>query len=255
MTFPKDFLWGGATAANQCEGGYDEDGRGLANVDVIPYGPDRDSICKGKKEMLSFQKEYYYPAKTGVDFYHRYKEDIKYCAEMGFKCFRLSIAWTRIYPNGDEKEPNENGLQFYESVFKECHRYGIEPLVTIAHFDIPIHLIKEYGGWRNRKVIQFYKKLATTLFTRYKDLVKYWITFNEINMILHLPFLGAGLVFKEGENEKEIKYQAAHHELVASAWATKIGHEINPNNKIGCMMAGGQIYPYSCDPKDGVSIK
>lgn len=250
MTFPKDFLWGGATAANQCEGGYDEDGRGLANVDVIPYGPDRDSICKGKKEMLSFQKEYYYPAKTGVDFYHRYKEDIKYCAEMGFKCFRLSIAWTRIYPNGDEKEPNENGLQFYESVFKECHRYGIEPLVTIAHFDIPIHLIKEYGGWRNRKVIQFYKKLATTLFTRYKDLVKYWITFNEINMILHLPFLGAGLVFKEGENEKEIKYQAAHHELVASAWATKIGHEINPNNKIGCMMAGGQIYPYSCDPKD-----
>ena len=250
MLFPKNFLWGGATAANQCEGGYQEDGRGLANVDVIPHGPDRDSICKGKKEMLDFQDGYYYPAKTGIDFYHRYKEDIKYCAEMGFKCLRLSIAWTRIYPNGDEKEPNQKGLEFYENVFKECHKYGIEPLVTIAHFDIPIHLIKEYGGWRNRKVIQFYKKFVTTLFTYYKDLVKYWITFNEINMILHLPFLGAGLVFKENENEKEIKYQSAHNELLASAWATKIAHEVNPNNKIGCMMAGGQIYPYSCNPED-----
>ena len=169
---------------------------------------------------------------------------------MGFKTFRLSIAWSRIFPNGDDAEPNEAGLQFYENVFKECHKYGIEPLVTITHFDCPIHLTKEYGGWKNRKLIEFYKKLVTVLFTRYKGLVKYWLTFNEINMILHLPFMGAGLVFKEGENETQAKYLAAHHELVASAEATRIAHEIDPENKVGCMLAAGQTYPYSCAPED-----
>lgn len=185
-----------------------------------------------------------------MDFYHRYKEDIALLGEMGFKTFRLSIAWTRIFPKGDETEPNEAGLQFYESVFKEMHKHGIEPLVTITHFDMPVHLIKEYGGWRNRKVVDFYENLARVLFTRYKGLVKYWITFNEINMILHAPFMGAGLVFEEGENEEEVKYIAAHHELVASALATKISHEIDPENKVGCMLAAGQFYPQSADPKD-----
>ena len=250
MAFRKDFLWGGATAANQCEGAYDVDGRGLANVDVAPHGPERYAVVSGQRKMLDFEDGYYYPAQTGIDFYHHYKEDIALFAEMGFKTFRMSLAWTRIFPNGDETEPNEAGLAFYEDVFRECQAHGIEPLVTITHFDCPIHLIKEYGGWRNRKLIDFYKNLATTIFTRYKGLVKYWLTFNEINMILHLPFMGAGLVFEEGENKEAVEYLAAHNELVASAWATKIAHEIDPEVKIGCMLAAGSYYPYSCRPGD-----
>ena len=248
--FPDGFLWGGATAANQCEGAYDVDGRGLANVDVTPHGPERFAVVSGQRKMLDFEDGYYYPAQTGIDFYHHYKEDIALFAEMGFKTFRMSIAWTRIFPGGDEVEPNEAGLAFYEDVFRTCKSYGIEPLVTITHFDCPIHLIKEYGGWRNRKLIDFYKNLATTLFTRYKGLVKYWLTFNEINMILHLPFMGAGIVFEEGEDQTAAKYKAAHNELVASAWATKIAHEIDPNIMVGCMMAAGTYYPYSCRPED-----
>lgn len=250
MPFRKDFLWGGATAANQCEGGYKEDGRGLANVDVVPHGVDRMKVSTGRLKMLEHQEGYYYPACVAIDMYHHYKEDIALFGEMGFKTYRLSIAWTRIFPKGDETEPNEAGLKFYEDLFKECHKYGIEPLVTITHFDCPIHLIKEYGGWKNRKLIDFYKNLVTVLFTRYKGLVKYWLTFNEINMILHMPFMGAGLVLETDENEEQVKYLAAHHELVASAWATKIAHEIDPENKVGCMLAAGVTYPYSCRPED-----
>lgn len=244
LQFPDGFLWGGATAANQCEGAYNEDGRGLANVDVVPIGPDRFPIITGKKKMFEFEEGYFYPAKDGIDMYHRYKEDIALFGEMGFKTYRLSIAWSRIFPKGDELEPNEAGLQFYEDLFKECHKYGIEPLVTITHFDCPMHLITEYGGWRSRKMLEYYERLCRTLFTRYKGLVNYWLTFNEINMILHAPFMGAGLCFEEGENEEQVKYQAAHHELVASAIATKLAHEIDPNNKVGCMLAAGQNYPY-----------
>lgn len=250
MGFPKDFLWGGATAANQFEGAYDRDGRGLANVDVIPHGEERFNVLLGRRKMLDFEEGYHYPAKEGIRFYDHYKEDIKLFAEMGFKTFRMSIAWTRIFPNGDEKEPNEAGLQFYEDVFKELKKYNIEPLVTITHFDCPIHLIKEYGGWKNRKMIEFYERLVRTLFERYKGLVKYWITFNEINILLHAPFMGAGVVIEEGEDRDQILYQAAHHELVASALATKIAHEVDPENKVGCMLAGGEFYPNTPNPKD-----
>lgn len=250
MGFRKDFLWGGATAANQCEGGYNEGGRGLANVDVVPIGKDRFPIISGQMKHLDFDDKHFYPAKQAIDMYHRYKEDIALFGEMGFKVYRLSIAWTRIFPKGDESEPNEEGLKFYEDLFKECHKQGIEPLVTITHFDMPIHLIKEYGGWRNRKLIEFYENLCRVLFTRYKGLVKYWLTFNEINMILHAPFMGAGLVFEEGENQEEAKYIAAHHELVASAKATKIAREIDPDIQIGCMIAAGQCYPNTPNPVD-----
>lgn len=250
MSFPKNFLWGGATAANQCEGAYDEGGRGLANVDVIPHGSERWKIASGERKMFDFEEGYYYPAKEAIDMYHHFKEDIALFGEMGFKTYRLSIAWSRIFPKGDEEEPNEEGLKFYEALFKECHKYGIEPLVTITHFDCPMHLIKEYGGWRNRKMIDFYKNLVTVLFTRYKGLVKYWLTFNEINMLIHAPFMGAGICFEEGEDRYQTLYTAAHHELVASAWATKIGHKIDPENKIGCMLAAGSYYPYSCRPED-----
>lgn len=246
----KNFLWGGATAANQCEGGYKEGGRGLANVDVTPHGKDRYPVLAGKMKMLELDSEHYYPALKSIDMYHRFREDIKLFGEMGFKTYRLSIGWTRIFPNGDELEPNEEGLKFYEELFKECHAYGIEPLVTITHFDCPIHLIKAYGGWRNRQLIEFYQRLVTVLFTRFKGLVKYWLTFNEINMILHAPFIGGGIVFESGDNEEQIKYTAAHNQLVASAYATKIAHEIDPENKVGCMLAAGNYYPYTCHPED-----
>ncbi|OJF92192.1 6-phospho-beta-glucosidase [Alkalibacterium sp. 20] len=250
MGFKKDFLWGGATAANQLEGGYDEGGRGLANVDVAPVGEDRRAIISGKVKHLDFDDEHFYPAKEAIDHFHRYKEDIALFGEMGFKTYRLSIAWTRIFPKGDETEPNEDGLKFYEDLFKECHKHGIEPLVTITHFDCPMHLIKEYGGWRNRKMVDFYGNLTRTLFTRYKGLVKYWLTFNEINIILHAPFMGAGLVFEEGENKKQVIYQAAHHELVSSALATKIAREVDPEIQVGCMLAAGKYYPNTPNPVD-----
>ena len=250
MPFREDFLWGGATAANQCEGGFDKGGRGLANVDVAPYGKDRLAVITGKVKMFDFDKEHFYPSKDAIEMYSYYKEDIKLFAEMGFKVYRMSIAWSRIFPKGDEDKPNEEGLKFYEDVFKECLKYNIKPLVTITHFDCPMHLIKEYGGWKNRKVIKFYENLCHAIFNRYKGLVEYWLTFNEINMILHAPFMGAGLYFEEGENEEEIKYQASHHELVASAIATKIAHEVDKNNKVGCMLAAGIYYPYSSKPED-----
>lgn len=250
MGFREDFLWGGATAANQCEGGYQEGKRGLANVDVVPTGKDRLAVITGEMKMFDFDEDHFYPAQEAIDMYHRYKEDIALFAEMGFKTYRLSIAWSRIFPKGDETEPNEEGLAFYEDLFKECRKYGIEPLVTITHFDCPMHLVEEYGAWRNRKLVDFYENLCRVIFNRYKGLVKYWLTFNEINMILHAPFMGAGLYFEPGENKEQIKYQAAHHELVASAIATKIAHEVDPENKVGCMLAAGNNYPYTCKPED-----
>ena len=248
--FPSSFLWGGATAANQCEGAYDVDGRGLSSVDVIPSGQDRMKVARGEMKMLECTEGYDYPSHEAIDMYHRYKEDIALFAEMGFKCYRLSIAWTRILPNGDDDVPNEAGLAFYESLFRECRKYGIEPLVTIDHFDTPIALIRKFGGWRDRRMIDAYLKYYNAIFTRYKNLVKYWITFNEINMLLHMSFMGAGIVFDENEDRERIKYMAAHHELIASARAVKLAHEIIPDCKVGCMLAAGNFYPYSCKPDD-----
>lgn len=250
MGFKKDFLWGGATAANQCEGGFDQGGRGLANVDLAPTGPDRLAVISGKMKMFEFENDHFYPAKNAINMYHRYKEDIALFGKMGFKTYLLSIAWSRIFPMGDDNEPNEEGLKFYEDLFKECHKYGIQPLVTITHFDCPMNLVEKYGAWRSRELIGFYEKLCKVIFTRYKGLVKYWLTFNEINMIFHAPFMGAGLYFEENENEEQVKYQSAHHELVASALATKIAHEIDPENQVGCMLAPGCYYPNTPNPAD-----
>jgi 6-phospho-beta-glucosidase len=250
IKFPEGFLWGGATAANQCEGGYCEVNKGLTTIDVVPAGKDRMLVMKGQLKMLECDDVHYYPSHEAIDFYHHYKEDIAMFAEMGFKTFRLSLSWARIFPNGDDAKPNEEGLKFYDSVFDECLKYGIEPLVTITHFDVPLHLVKTIGSWRSRRMVVHYERLCEVIFNRYKNKVKYWLTFNEINMLLHLPFLGAGLVFEEGENEEAVKYQAAHHQLVASAKATEIAHRINPNFKVGCMLAAASFYPYSCDPED-----
>ncbi|WP_113632964.1 6-phospho-beta-glucosidase [Pectobacterium peruviense] len=249
-TFPNGFLWGGAIAANQAEGAYLEGGKGLTTVDMIPHGVNRLPVKLGQEPRFALREDEFYPSHQAIDFYHRYKEDIALMAEMGFTVFRTSIAWSRLYPNGDELTPNADGIAFYRDVFAECNKYNMEPLVTLCHFDVPMHLVTEYGSWRNRKMVEFFTRYARTCFEAFDGLVKYWLTFNEINILLHSPFSGAGLVFAEGENQEQVKYQAAHHELVASALATKIAHEVNPENQVGCMLAGGNFYPWSCKPED-----
>ena len=239
--FPEHFLWGGAVAANQCEGAYLEDGKGLSIQDVAPKG----IVGAITKEPTSDNMKL-----IGIDFYHRYKEDIKLFAEMGFKVFRTSIAWSRIFPLGDEETPNEKGLQFYDDLFDECLKYGIEPLVTISHYETPLHLAKTYDGWRNRKLIGFYERYVRTIFARYKGKVKYWLTFNEINSVLHEPFLSGGIITPKDKLTKQDLYQAIHHELVASALATKIAHEMMPEAKVGCMVLGMPVYPMTPNPDD-----
>ncbi len=246
---PKDFLWGGAVAANQCEGAYLQDGKGLSLVDVLPTGSKRIEALFNPEKALNTTYDFY-PSHESIDFYHTYKEDIKLFAEMGFRVFRTSISWPRIFPKGDELHPNEKGLEFYDRLFDECFKHNIELLVTINHFDTPLHLIKHYGGWRNRKLVEFYERYATVVLSRYQNKVKYWLTHNEINMLMHVPFIGGGVVLKPDENHHQVKYQAAHHQLVASALATKAARQINPTLKVGCMMAAGEIYPNTCNPKD-----
>ncbi|CNI70309.1 6-phospho-beta-glucosidase [Yersinia mollaretii] len=249
-TFPDGFLWGGALAANQAEGACFEGGKGLTTVDMIPHGPHRLAVKLGQEKRFALRDDEFYPSHQAIDFYHRYKDDIALMAEMGFTVFRTSIAWSRIYPNGDEMTPNAEGIAFYRDLFNECKKHNIEPLVTLCHFDVPMHLVTEYGSWRNRKMVEFFTRYARTCFEAFDGLVKYWLTFNEINILLHSPFSGAGLVFEPNENQEQVKYQAAHHELLASARATKIAHEVNPDNQVGCMLAGGNFYPRTCKPED-----
>ncbi|MFC4319988.1 6-phospho-beta-glucosidase [Litchfieldia salsa] len=239
--FPEGFLWGGAVAANQLEGAYQEDGKGLSTADISP---------NGIMSPPDFSMEQFNLYHNAIDFYHTYKEDIALFAEMGFKAFRFSISWPRIFPNGDELEPNEKGLQFYENVVDELKKYNIEPVITISHYEMPLGLVKNYGGWKNRKLVEFYERLAKTIFTRFKDKVKYYMTFNEINVLLHAPFTGGGLLFEDGQKNEQDIYQAAHHQFVASALAVKAGHEINPNSQIGCMIASMITYPYTSKPED-----
>lgn len=249
--FKENFLWGGAVAAHQLEGGWQDGGKGVSVADVMTVGahgvPRR--ITNGVLEGEN------YPNHEAIDFYGRYKEDVKLFAELGLKCFRTSIAWTRIFPKGDEVEPNEAGLQFYDDLFDECLKYGIEPVITLSHFEMPYHLVTEYGGWKNRKMIEFFARFSEVCFTRYKDKVKYWMTFNEINNQTNYyedfaPFTNSGLKFDAEDDREKIMYQAAHYELVASAKAIEIGHQINPDFEIGCMIAMVPIYPYSCSPSD-----
>nr|WP_042196741.1 6-phospho-beta-glucosidase [Paenibacillus camerounensis] len=255
--FPEGFLWGGATAANQLEGGYNEGGKGLSTADVITAG----THTTPRKITPVPEQGLNYPSHEAVDFYHHYKEDIRLFAEMGFKVFRMSMAWTRIFPNGDDAEPNEAGLKFYDDVFAELRKYNIEPLVTISHYEAPFHLAQKYNGWTDRRVADFYVNYCEVIFNRYKDVVKYWLTFNEIN-ILTMPFgsFMAGAILPEGNTEfghapaasgdEQLRYQALHHQFLASARAVKLGHSINPEFKIGCMIAYMCSYPLTCNPAD-----
>lgn len=251
MTLPKDFLWGGALAAHQFEGGWNEAGKGPSVVDVMTAGA--HGVPRQITETIEEDK--FYPNHEAIDFYHRYKEDIAMFAEMGLKCLRTSIGWSRIFPKGDEAEPNEAGLQFYDDVFDELLKHGIEPVITLSHFEMPLHLAREYGGFRSRKVAEYFAKFAEVCFNRYKDKVTYWMTFNEINnkMDVNNPLFlwtNSGVSVKEGENAKEVMYQAGHHELLASAWAVAKGKEINPAFQIGAMVSHVPIYPYSSNPED-----
>ncbi|MBY0203940.1 glycoside hydrolase family 1 protein [Paenibacillus cucumis (ex Kampfer et al. 2016)] len=244
-SFPENFLWGGAIAANQAEGAYNLGGKGLSTQDVAPRGVMGSITEEPTDDNMKL---------IGIDMYHRYKEDVKLFAEMGFKVFRTSIAWSRIFPKGDELEPNEEGLQFYDNLFDECRKYGIEPLVTLSHYETPLHLAKEYDGWVNRKMIGFYERYATTVFNRYKNKVKYWLTFNEINSILEFPFMSGGIYTPKEKLSKQDLYQAIHHELVASASAVKLCHEIIPDAQIGCMILSMPTYPLTPNPDDVIKV-
>ncbi|MEG0367015.1 MAG: family 1 glycosylhydrolase [Coprobacillus sp.] len=266
MGFPKDFLWGGATAANQYEGGYLSGGKGLATADVITNGemtkPRRMilELADGTRKEITrwedvpsgcnavVEESVYYPSHVATDFYHHYKEDIALMGEMGFKTFRMSINWSRIFPRGDESEPNEQGLQFYDNVFQECHKYGIEPLVTINHFDLPLHLAVQYEGWLDRKTIDFFMHYCETIFDRYQNVVKYWLTFNEINFLRDYTTLG----IREASNIQK-QQQAIYHLLLASAKVVSLAHQKYPHFKMGLMIANILFYPETCNPKDSIA--
>ncbi|WP_250445904.1 glycoside hydrolase family 1 protein [Actinotalea sp. C106] len=239
--FPEGFLWGGATAANQIEGAYAEGGKGLSIQDVMPHGIMTPRAEGPTEDNLK---------QVAIDFYHRYAQDIALFAEMGFRTFRFSIAWSRIFPRGDEAEPNEEGLAFYDRVLDECEKHGIEPLVTISHYETPLHLAEQYDGWVNRDLIGFYERYARALLSRYGHRVKYWLTFNEINSVLHAPFMSGGINTPKDQLSASDLYQAVHHELVASALATKVAREVAPQAQVGCMILAMPAYPLSPDPDD-----
>ncbi|MEI3868098.1 glycoside hydrolase family 1 protein [Microbacterium sp. CCNWLW134] len=245
LTFPDDFLWGGATAANQIEGAYDQGGKGLSVQDVMPMGivgPRTEAPTPDNLKLVA------------IDHYHRYAEDIALFAEMGFKVYRFSIAWSRVFPNGDDAEPNEEGLAFYDRVLDELEKHGIEPLVTISHYETPLHLAEAYDGWTDRRLIGFYERYARTLFERYGSRVRYWLTFNEINSLLHAPFMSGGIATPKEDLSDQQLYQAMHHELVASARATRIAREVAPGAQIGCMVLSMPVYPLSPSPEDALAV-
>ena len=245
-SFPDGFLWGGATAANQYEGGWNEGGRGPSIDDVFTGG----SVNTPRRITIPAQPDAFYPNHEATDFYHHWKEDIALFAEMGFKVYRMSISWSRIFPRGDEERPNEEGLAFYDQVFDELAKYGIEPLVTLSHYENPLYLTTQYGGWKNRKLVDFFVHYAKTVMERYKGKVRRWLTFNEINM-LSVPFgtFIAGGMLPETTTEQD-RWQAMHHQLVASAQAVRLGHQIDPDNRLGCMIAYMCVYPRTCAPED-----
>ncbi len=263
LKFPENFLWGGATAANQIEGAWNEDGKGMTIEDCLPYREVGVAdftkqfafSSKDLEEALAAGPGANYPKRRGIDFYHHYKEDIKMFAEMGYKIFRMSICWSRIFTDPRDEKPNEAGIAFYEDMFRECKKYGIEPLVTLSHYDPPVALVTDYRGWYSREVIDLFEKYARVCFEHFGKYVKYWLTFNEVDAMLRHPVTSGGLVedrFTDMPFEQAI-YQAMHHQMIASAKAVKIGHEILPEAQIGCMMTKLCFYPFTCKPEDNLA--
>lgn len=266
MSFPDGFFWGGALAANQVEGAWNEDGKGMSVADVATYKPNvsakdyKANVAvsdEAIKEAIATTDDTYYPKRRGIDFYHRYKEDLGLFHEMGFTMLRVSIAWTRIFPQGDEEQPNEAGIRHYKEMFAEMHRLGIEPLVTLSHYEMPLHLATEYNGWLDRRVIGFFTKFCHVCFENYKDDVKYWLTFNEVDSIIRHPFITAGIIPTRFPEDKllEVCYQALHHQLVASALVVRDCHEIIPGSRIGCMLTMLTTYARTCNPDDELATQ
>lgn len=252
MGFPENFLWGGATAANQCEGAYLEDGKGLSVADVVTTG----SRSRMREVTRKIREGYYYPSHKAIDFYHHYREDIALLGEMGFKAFRMSIAWSRVFPNGDDETSNEAGLRFYDRVFDELHRYEIEPIVTIYHNDMPLNMSRKYKGFSSKKSIDLFLRYCETIFLRYRGKVRYWLTFNELNAA-NLSMMSTGGIGYYGDYEgpafamkddPKLRMQGIHNMLVASARAVRLAHSIDSRYQVGCMLNQIVMYPYSCDP-------
>lgn len=258
--FPKDFLWGGAVAACQIEGAYDVDGRGLSTSDIHRYDKEMDRAHIEKEgggtlaqiKAAMNDKEGYYPKRYGIDFYHTYKSDLALLKEMGFKAFRTSISWSRIFPKGDEEEPNEKGLQFYDALIDEIIKDGMEPVITMSHYDIPLYLVTEYGGFANRKVAEFFVRYAKVLLKRFKGKVKYWIVCNQVNLVPTVQFGSLGIYDDQTTPDKmeELMYQAVHNQFVACAKIKKLASSIDPNAVLGTMIADGTLYPATCKPED-----
>lgn len=253
--FPADFLWGGAVAANQVEGGVREGGKGLSTADIFPLSEREKGGCFDRTwdqilEAAEDRNDSGYPKRRGIDFYHRHREDIALFHEMGFKSFRFSMSWSRIFPNGDDEQPNAEGIKFYHDVVDELKKYGIEPIVTLSHFEMPLNLTLKYNGWTDRRVISFFEKFAAVLFEEFHNDIRYWITFNEIDATIHIPLTGAGIVKEHTEHLEQSCYQALHHQFVASALVTKLAHEKYPELKIGCMTTKNLKYPATCKPED-----
>jgi len=258
--FRSDFLWGGATAANQCEGGWQEDGKGVGVPDTMTGG----TVNTPRMFYKDIRPDIYYPSHEAIDMYHHYLEDIKLFGEMGFKCYRMSINWTRLFPNGDEEKPNPKGVAFYRSVFEALRDEGIQPLVTLSHYEFPYALTKKWNGWADRRTIDCFLRYAEVCFREFGDIVKLWLTFNEINMGLmdtiglfstgvmpeKEPCVAIGFGGEESHAHKQIRYQALHHQFLASAKAVKLAHSIDPSFKVGCMIAGSCVYPATCAPED-----
>ncbi|WP_317913393.1 glycoside hydrolase family 1 protein [Carnobacterium maltaromaticum] len=261
LKFPENFLWGGAVAANQVEGAWNIDGKGLSVADMATYKPNVDNkdysahmtiTSESIAEAMADETDTFFPKRRGIDFYHHYKEDLALFAEMGFKTLRLSIAWTRIFPTGEELEPNEEGIKFYESVFKEMKRLNIEPIVTLSHYEMPLALSIKYNGWIDRRVIDDFTRFSNVCIERFGKYVKYWLTFNEIDSIFRHPFTTAGIIsdkLKEEDLEENI-YQALHHQFIASAIVTKLAHDKIPDSQVGCMLTKLMTYPLTCAPID-----
>ncbi|QNQ89259.1 6-phospho-beta-glucosidase [Corynebacterium poyangense] len=250
-TLSADFLWGGAVAGHQIEGAWNEDGKGPSVIDVLTGGAHNVP----RRITKDIEADEYYPNQVASDFYHRYEEDVELLAGMGLKCFRTSIQWSRIFPRGDEDEPNEAGLEFYDHLFDKLNAHGIQPVVTLSHFELPLHLARHYGGFRNRKVVDHFLRFAKVCFQRYHTKVRYWLTFNEINnqMDTRNPLFlwtNSGVTLQPEDDDREVLLQVAHNELIASALAVKAGHDIDPDLKIGAMISFVAIYPYSCNPAD-----
>ena len=245
--FPEGFLWGASTAANQVEGGWNEDGKGVSVIDVQALG------SHGREVTDGIQPDRIYTSHKATDFYHHYKEDIALFAQMGLKAYRMSIAWTRIFPNGTEQTPNEAGLAFYDRVFDELNKYGIEPVVTISHYEPP-YALSNQGGWTNREMIGQYLRYCKAIFQRYKGKVKYWLTFNEINCAQVkfgvMTAAGVNCNFWDPINTEQLRYQALHHQFIASAQAVMLGRGIDPEFRFGCMLASMLNYPLTCHPDD-----